>query len=251
MKTYKEYVEENIQLDENFLKTFTQGAQKAADVMSKAASAVVPKEFLPPAQHEINSGPLKVTKLDASNIHQFHVNPDFIPTHTINIHTGIVGNMYNVHVVGNELGKNGPQVYKKNDNGTYTSISSFRLLHEHPNLVKTHIGASIYHSNAKLFDLLPIAAGKGDIRRALQLDPNATMHGVPVSTIQKLAIGHLNASQSSVGHLLDHPNVNQLVLKQAIVRHGMSKEQATQLLSHPGVTHHNLIQAAHDRLTQP
>lgn len=251
MKTYKEHVEENIQLDENFLKTLTHGAQKAADVISKATFTVLPKEILPQAEHEMHSGPLKVTKLDATNMHQFHINPNFIPTHTVNIHTGIVGHQYNTHVIGNELGKTGPQVYRKNDNGTYTNISSFRLLHEHPNLIKTHIGAAIYHSNAKLFDILPIAASRGDIRRTMQLDPNSTIHGVPVSSIQKLAISHPHASQSSVGHLLAHPNVNQMVLKQAIIRHGMSKDHAQMLLSHPGVTHHDLIQAAQNRLTQP
>lgn len=251
MKTYKQHLEESVQLDENFLKTLTQGAQKAADVMSKAAFTVLPKEILPQATHEMNVGPLKVTKLDASNLHQFHINANFIPTHTVNIHTGNVGQNYDTHVVGNELGKVGPQVYRKNSNGTYTNISSFRLLHEHPDLIKTHIGASIYHSNAALFDKLPIAASRSDVRRVMQLDPTATIHGMPVSTLQKLAIAHPHASQRSVGHLLDNPNVNQMVLKQAIIRHGMSKEHANMLLSHSGVTHHDLIQAAHNRLAQP
>ncbi len=250
MKTYLEYISENTEpLDEGVLSTIGKGALRAADIINSATYKVIPREILPPPAHDLHMGSFRVNKLDASNMGLHHVNPNFIPSHIVKISTG--NSHPDTHIIGNELGKNGPQVYRKNANGTYTNISSFRLMHEHPDLARTQIGHEIHSANKEAFKTLPITASSGDIRRVMAMNPNDTHHGLPVSTLQKLALNHPSSSQANVGHLLSNPNVNQMILKHALIRHGMTKEHANNIMSLPNVTHTDIIDAARNRLTQP
>lgn len=251
MKTFLEHLNQEI-LDEGALHDIGKHIQKGLNIVSdasrKAVDSVIPKDFAPRTlRHEINTGPVQVKKIDASNVRNFQIRPDFHPTHIIKIN-GID------HIIGNELGKEGPQVYQIRHaaNGITTkNIPGFRLLHEHPILHHTFIGRNIYKANRDAFNDLPITASKGDINRVMKMKTTDNRHGVPVVTMQYLALHHPNAGPHVVDALIKNSEAAPEVLKKAMTMHGVSRDQAREILNSPHITDQVIISTAHDRLTRP
>lgn len=241
-------------LQEGFLDHVIRGYQQARDVGNKLAYKVIPREILPVAKDNINMNGVEVNKLNASHIHHYHVHAHFQPTHNVKVR--IPGSMSAhgssaIYVIGNELGSSGPQVYRKDHTGSYTKVDHIRLIHENPDLMRTHVGQQIYHANKDVFNALPITASKGDIRRLMSMKPTDTIGNKTVKELQKIAMDHPHSTSAVVTHLLNNPDMDQMVLQKAVIKHGLTRKQATDLLAHPKVSHTILKDAATNRLLHP
>lgn len=263
MKSMKEVLHENNMviggvtsniLNEGFLDNVVKGYHQAMDAGSKAFYKVVPRENLPQPSINIHMNGVDVNRLNASHTSHYHVHAHFQPTHSIKVN--IPGSTHAhgtsaIYVVGNELGSHGPQVYRKDHTGSYTKVSHIRLIHENPDIMRTHVGQQIYHSNSAIFKALPITATRGDIRRVMSMNPADKIQGHSVKELQKIAMEHPNSSPAVVTHLLNNPHLDQMVLQKAVIKHGLTKQQAQKLLSHPNVSHSILRDAATNVLANP
>lgn len=241
-------------LDEGFIDSMKKGYHSAFDAVNKATYSVIPRDVLPKPQDNIHMNGVDVNRLNASHVSHYHIHAHFQPTHNIKVHipgsTSAHGSSV-IYVVGNELGSHGPQVYRKDHTGSYTKVDHIRLLHENKDIVRTHIGQQIYNANKHIFKVLPLSATRGDIRRLMSMNPNDNIHGHSVKSLQKLAVNHYNSTPAIVNHLLNNPNVDQMVLQQSVIKHGLTRKQAEDLLRHPNVTHTVLKDAANNRLLYP
>ncbi len=241
-------------LQEGFIDHVIRGYHQARDAGNKLTYNIINREILPTPKENIHMGGLEVDKLNASHLHHYHVHAHFQPTHNVKVHipgsTSAHGSSA-IYVIGNELGSTGPQVYRKDHTGSFTKVNHIQLLHENPDLMRTHIGQQIYHANKDVFKALPITASRGDIRRLMSMKPTDTIGGQSVKTLQKIAMNHPHSTPAVVTHLLNNPDMDQLVLQKAVIKHGLTRKQATDLLAHPGVSHTVLTDAARNRLLHP
>lgn len=262
-KTMKQIINENLKKNdiiesniivEGFWDSVKKGYHSAFDAVNSATNAVMPREILPKAQDNIHMNGVDVNRLNASHVGHYHIHAHFQPTHNIKVHipgSSTVHGSSVVYVVGNELGSHGPQIYRKDHTGSYTKVNHIQLMHENPDIVRTHIGQQIYHANSDVFKALPLTATRGDLRRIMSMNPNDNINGHSVKLLQKLAVNHYNSSSAIITHLLNNPNLDQMILQKAIIKHGLTRKQATDLLSHPNVSHTVLRDAANNRLLHP
>ena len=259
--TLKQFLIENIapqniavkynSINEGFLSAFAKGFHGAMDAANKATYSIAPREILPKPQDNIHTNGVDVNRLNLSHVSHFHVHAHFQPTHNIKVHipgSSHVQGTSVVYVAGNELGSNGPQIYRKDHTGNYTKIDHVRLIHENPDIVRTHIGQHIYNANKEAFSALPLTASRGDMRRIMSMNPNDRIGSNSVKSLQTIALNHYNSTPENVTHLLNNQNVDQMVLQKAIIKHGLNKQQAHKLLQHPNVTHSVLRDAAQNAL---
>ena len=85
----------------------------------------------------------------------------------------------------------------------------------------------------------------------MSMNPADKIQGHSVKELQKIAMEHPNSSPAVVTHLLNNPHLDQMVLQKAVIKHGLTKQQAQKLLAHPNVSHSILRDAATNVLANP
>lgn len=212
--------------------------------------------FINDPVHEINHRTFSVRKVDASNVHKLRVNTNFEPTHILHIN----GTHY---IVGRELGLEGHQVYRinhtKDSTGkntiTHTNVSGFKLLHEHPELTRTHIGRDIYNEHKEEFRQLPLTASASQIQRVMGLNPVEKTGSTLNSTLMGIAAKHHNTTSKAIDAALRSQykdKIGNMMYKRLITMHGLTREQATIIKNMPHLMGHPQIAATvTNRLSRP
>lgn len=245
MKTFLEQLHEDM-IDESVIKHIIAVRDKLNNLL--------PKEILPnKPKEEINgNNGLHVKPLDHVEAQRFKHHIDFQPTHLITIN--------NVqHVVGRENGQ--IQIYKRdagapnpthgNNSTGLTKVHGFRLLHEHPDIIGSRVGQAIYKQHRQAFQKVPLTATKHDIAGVMSLKTSDDFHGVPVKQMQLMALKHPQGGANMLHNMITNPDMDQTLLKKALIQHRLSRKNATAIIHSPHITHQDIIKAAHDRLAQP